>query len=1171
MKKATGTLFLLFLSLLAVAQKSQPQELHFNRLFVKDGMPEGKVQSLVQDKEGYMWIATQKGLVRYDGYSPKVYNFGIENPYQQVINMIYLDGENKLWAGGINGVLYLYDRNEDHFIPYKSNSSSPDSSSSVIYDMHEDQYGHLWLLFYDQVKKKSQLERFDLSTKKFIRYGKEEKKAHYINATIFTNFFEDKKDGIWVGTNNGIYHYNKKTDYLDSYLAVDDSAKQNTFYLSGYTPQTGILWMSVSESKPSGKQEGLWRYDTRTNTVTTFLHQANDSSSIASDTTNWVVTDSLGRLWVTTVKGLSLFVPAKNNFVNYYLKDKSKGTFIALQEIRPDKNNNLWLATYQGLVFFNTQSGEFTRYEANEKDPYGLANDWVHNLFIDHSGTLWFGTGYFGLQWINKLLSRFIQYKDNPGQPHHFPAGVVYSFAESKDSSIWLASAHGLYHWQPKTDSFTLVKFSKEQDKHFYVSNVMVDKEGRVWCSGGDDLRRGLFCYDLKTGQTRYFGNNKKDTTTLSNNYISSLLEDHLGNIWVGTFGGGICRFNEQSQNFTRYPYIENTNFITPDNGSLDDDQVEMIYEDKSGTVWVGTNNGGLNRFNRQAGTFTSYNNQLPGFSCVTSIYEDDKNRLWVGTYFGGVFSFDSKTSQAKKYSEKNGLLYDGATGIVEDDKNNLWLATYRGISIFNPQTKQVRNLTTANGLPSENLTGAFKTSCGQFLFTSTDDGFISLRPDDFTPDPHPPVVHIESVDFITGDGGKAKDSTLFTYGKDSINFRYNENRLSFHYVGLYYQNPQLNQYAYKLDGYDKGWIPAGTQRIATYTNLSPGDYTFQVKAANSDGVWNEQGASFSFTILPPWWRTWWAYTLYILVAALAVWAFAAYRSRNLRRANQLLEEKVERRTSQLNKSIDSLKATQAQLIQSEKMASLGELTAGIAHEIQNPLNFVNNFSEVNKEMLVELNDEIEKGNYGEVKLIAVSLKDNEEKINHHGKRADAIVKGMLQHSRQSSGTKEPTDINALCDEYLRLSYHGLRAKDKEFNAIMKTDFDETIGKINIVPQDIGRVLLNLYNNAFYAVHEKQKACRAELVEAGYQPTVTVSTKKINGKVEIKVTDNGNGIPQKIVEKIFQPFFTTKPTGTGTGLGLSLSYDIIKAHGGEIKVNTKENEVTEFIIQLPVV
>ncbi len=302
---------------------------------------------------------------------------------------------------------------------------------------------------------------------------------------------------------------------------------------------------------------------------------------------------------------------------------------------------------------------------------------------------------------------------------------------------------------------------------------------------------------------------------------------------------------------------------------------------------------------------------------------------------------------------------------------------------------------------------------------------------------------------------------------------------------------------------------------------------------------------------------------LVILLIALIQWK----NNKQKKRVNTLLQQQNEK----VESALTELKSTQAQLIQSEKMASLGELTAGIAHEIQNPLNFVNNFSEVNKELIAELKQEVQNGDLNEIKTIAGDIEANEDKIIHHGRRADAIVKGMLQHSRISTGQKELTDINALCDEYLRLSYHGLRAKDKAFNAEFKTHFDPTIGKINIVPQDIGRVLLNIINNAFYAVNEKQKACQAEPVEARYEPTVTVSTKKSGNSVFLTVSDNGNGIPHKVIDKIFQPFFTTKPTGQGTGLGLSLSYDIVKSHGGEITVESRENVGTEFHIKLPVV
>jgi signal transduction histidine kinase len=273
---------------------------------------------------------------------------------------------------------------------------------------------------------------------------------------------------------------------------------------------------------------------------------------------------------------------------------------------------------------------------------------------------------------------------------------------------------------------------------------------------------------------------------------------------------------------------------------------------------------------------------------------------------------------------------------------------------------------------------------------------------------------------------------------------------------------------------------------------------------------------------------------------------------------------KLEAAKRQVDNTLHDLNKTQRQLIQAEKMASLGQLTAGIAHEIQNPLNFINNFSEVNADLLTEMKEEIAKGNLEAVKILADNLKENEEKITYHGKRADSIVKGMLQHTRNRKGQKEPTDINALCDEYLRLSFHGLRARDKSFNAEMKTDLDTGIGSINVVPQEIGSVLLNLFNNAFYAVNEKKQK-----QDATFKPLVSVITKKENEKVVIKVTDNGFGIPQSSVDKIFQPFYTTKPAGQGTGLGLSLSYDIIKAHDGSIKVETKENEGTVMIVELP--
>jgi signal transduction histidine kinase len=394
------------------------------------------------------------------------------------------------------------------------------------------------------------------------------------------------------------------------------------------------------------------------------------------------------------------------------------------------------------------------------------------------------------------------------------------------------------------------------------------------------------------------------------------------------------------------------------------------------------------------------------------------------------------------------------------------------------------------------------------------------------------------------------------------------------------YSNPSIKsrdeiEFRYVLEGFDEQWSEITKNSTSkTYFNLLPGDYTFKVITKGFNGVWS-QSSKFSFTIKSPWWFTWWAFLIYAFILGLLIYTIVQVRSFYLKKENRILEERVNHRTAQLNKSIEELKSTQEQLIQSEKMASLGELTAGIAHEIQNPLNFVNNFSEVSNELIQEIKEERlkTKGEQDErlINEILADISDNLDKINTHGKRADSIVKGMLQHSRNNSGQKELTDINALADEYLRLSYHGLRAKDKSFNADFKLDLDPSIPKMEIVSQDIGRVLLNLINNGFYAVSEKREelSIGGNSEQGSYKPTVWVSTQKLNKGVEIRIRDNGNGIPAEIKAKIFQPFFTTKPAGKGTGLGLSMSYEIItKGHNGKLSVESVPGDFTEFIIIL---
>jgi ligand-binding sensor domain-containing protein/signal transduction histidine kinase len=1169
---------------------AQSPRLYFDRFDIKKGLPEARVATILEDSQGYMWFSTQNGLVRYDGYRYKIYKLGTSKLNRQVATLVFSiveDGRKDIWVSTLVNGLFRYKRQTDSFeqFPYPYNSAFGQFIIGTI-----DNEGNVWGRFNSSDGNQG-IMKFNVANRQFERFGPGEKGIRYISAPYFDNGIKVANGDIWFGTDNGFYRYDGKGKGFTGYMTTADTSKQRGAYPIYEAPsEPGVLYMNTFHGNNVDLR--LTRFDTKTNTWKHYKPSAKKDSLLDAGIYK-IYEDKAKHLWLGTLKGLSMLDRQTGKFSNYApidtINNPDKNTFSSISETQ---NGKLWITSPAGLVYFDPQTAVFTRYVANPDDPGSISSSNIVTKTIDHTNTLWIGYNNSGASKVNKLKSAFTIYKSRHTNSNEYP-GRLASIIVQPDAATWLSTRTGIYKGSVTKNDYKKA-FPIAENEH-YSNGLFIGANDMLYVPTDN----GLIVFNTLTGKKQTFRNNPADSTSLPVNNLNIVFQDHTGTVWLTTDNEkGICSFNPATQKFTRYPYRETLEKITPKNQYyLDDSRAIVLYEDRQNTLWIGTNFGGLNRFDRQTGHFISYfNNDIRNATCVNTIFEDSAGRLWVGTYLDGLFLFDRKTGKfIRHFNERNGLIYNTTLGANEDARGQLWLLTERGLSRLNPRTMQIKNFVMDNILPGQDIFRGVnqlsKLPDGRMVFP-LNNGITFFDPEELSDSKFVPVVHIEEVTYSNPQANENASNKVLTYGRKTLELPYNQNRVQFNYIGLQYDAPEQNTYAYKLDGYDQNWVSAGTNRTVTYNNLSAGTYVFHVKAANSSDVWNNTGDSFTIVIATAWYLRWWAWLLYVLLFASAIYAFIAYRSRHLKNENILLEDKVKQRTNELSQAnkelneqqeeiitqrdrlaeaVDHLKTTQQQLIQSEKLASLGELTAGIAHEIQNPLNFVNNFSEVSIELIAEMETELNNGDPEEAKAIAADVKLNLEKIHHHGKRADAIVKNMLQHSRAGTGSKEPTNINNLAGEYFKLAYNGLRAKDKTFNTALVTEFDESLPLISTVQQDIGRVLLNLYNNAFYAVHQKQKTAGE-----GYKAEVIVKTIAAQppkgGAMVIIVRDNGMGIPDNIKEKIMQPFFTTKPTGQGTGLGLSLSYDIIvKGHGGNIDIESKEGEYTEFRITLPVV
>ena len=1128
----------ILISLMVLTFQAFGQQIVFNKLLPEDTPNFGAVGRITQDEKGTMWFATRTGLYSYDGNQMTSFRNNPSDPNSLSSNMLIpvcADNNGIIWTGSLGGGLNHLDTETGVFTHFRHNPDEPASlSSDTVNAILRDENGTLW------VGTHGGLDKFDQETNSFIHYR---------------------------------------------YNASDTASLSNNQVIAIYEDKQGMLWIGTGSAYPSNgggpDDGGLNRMNKNTGTFTHYRHDPTNNKSLINNKISAIFEDNKGTLWIGTAKnGIHKMDKQQGTFEQIFSDPKhpenysgpnvsSSGLpFDVITFITQDAAGTCWFGTVgSGFYSFDPETEKIERFDGPQNSSSGFTDYRARSGFTSRDGILWIGTPAGNIYHMDPTV-RKIKHTSISG-------ASVSSFYEEPNGDFWIGTDRELFKTERNSENTKRYltddyKYDVRYNLGFMVNG---DSAGNIWVGTAVSLN----LWDKKNEKFIAYKHDPKNDNTISNDFIISTYEDSKSNFWIGTLYG-LNLMDRKTRHFTRF-------YAHPENTNIPGENVVMsILEDKSGKLWISNFwGGGVNLFIPENREFKSY---LKGKSFV-NLYQDTDDVLWAISTTG-LFRYNPDKDDFEAFSAKGYItgIFD-VRSIIEDKQKNLWLTTRNEILKINPHRDEISVFGQNYGVGQSdfNFKSAYLRNNGEIYFGDR-TGYFSFFPNEFLENLKTPEIVFTSLRLSDrklnpGDGGPLKEDLN---AQKEIKFQYDQNVFSIDLAIIDYANPKQNRVSYFLENYDISWRNASSERRAYYFNVPPGKYTFRVKGVNSYGGWAEK--KLDIIVLPPWYRTWLAYAIYAILFVAAVFGVDRFQ-----RARLLQIEKEKNRVRELahakeiEKAYTELKATQTQLIQSEKMASLGELTAGIAHEIQNPLNFVNNFSELSNELMEEMKEELEESSRqyaagsrqsGEEKLnlakeIASDIKQNLEKINHHGKRADAIVKGMLQHSRTSNGVKEPTDINALADEYLRLSYHGLRAKDKSFNADFKTEFDPNLPKVNVIPQDIGRVLLNLINNAFYAVNARKLATigTTSTVETThalslppsqpptpYKPTVTVSTKNLGDRIEISVMDNGPGIPEEIKDKIFQPFFTTKPTGQGTGLGLSLSYDIVKAHGGELNISS---------------
>lgn len=1074
---------------LSIPLLAQQQTIRFDHVTIAQGLSQSSVYAIIQDHQGFLWFGTDDGLNRYDGYQFKVYRYDPENPYSlsnNVVRTLLVDREGVLWVGTEGGGLNKFDVAAERFTYYLNRPEDPTSlSHNSVSHIYEDQAGSLWISTWG-----GGLNKLERATGKVVRYQNNPQDPATLSSDQVNQAYEDRSGALWIGTwGGGLNKFDRLTGKFTRYQADPNqpNSLNNDVILSMYEDHAGVFWI--------GTEDGLHTLNRTTGQFTRHLHDPQNPDSLSANDVRAIYEDPSGMLWIGTMGG--------------------------------------------GLDRFDRTTQRFRHYRHDPKDPKSLGQDDIRTIYADQSGVIWVGTSLAGASKFQRE-QKFITYHSNPENPQSLSDNAVFAFVEDRSGALWVGTWEGgLNKLDRQREAFTSYRNDPENPNslsHNAVTSLYEDRMGTLWVGtwGG-----GLDKHEPQSDAFARFQHNPDDPQSLPEDRVSAIYEDRAGMLWIGTATGVLSSMDRATGCFTHYQIDPEHTLETADN------VIYTIREDAAGMFWLATI-AGLVKFDRTSEQFTIYrhdpdNPRSLSDNVVYALCESADGVLWIGTS-GGLNKFDRGTETFTVYREKDGLPNNVIYGILEDGQRRLWLSTNKGLSQFDPRAGQFTNYTFRDGLQGDEFNdGAYYKSPRGEMFFGGVNGFNAFFPDQVKANPHVPPVVLTDLQILNTSvpiGANVRGRVLLNQSistTPALKLSYKHYVFSLEFAALDFAIPEKNRYAYKLEGFDEDWTPAGTRRFVTYTNLPPGQYTFRVKASNNDGIWNDNGLALRITMTPPPWKTWWAYTLYVLTVAGLIAGYIHAQQQKLRR-----ERLVNERLRQLDRLKD-------------------DFLANTSHELRTPLNGIIGIAEY-------LLDEV-------AGPLTPKIRKNLLMIASSGRRLANLVNDILDFSKLKSHAielrKKPVDLRQLAELVLAFNETVLAKKPIE----MRNDIPEDLPPVYGDEDRLQQILHNLIGNAIKFTETGSITIAAEVLPSVDMPEST-SASGSHGMIAISVTDTGIGIPKDKFGTIFKSFEQVDGSVAreygGTGLGLTITKQLVELHGGTITVQSEPGRGSTFTVTLPI-